>query len=96
MFGDPNYVRDRLDGQDWMGSEPPLAFLTQDPDVDSFVEAAYRFCRWESGVDVLLSGTGNIAHLEANVDSVVKPPLKAIHLEQLESLFALMGVKAYT
>jgi aryl-alcohol dehydrogenase-like predicted oxidoreductase len=94
-FGGPGYVRERLGGQDWMGNEPPLGFLTQDPDVESLVEAAYRFCRWEPGVHVVLSGTGNSAHLEANVRAMEKPALGKRHLKRLEDLFALIGVRSY-
>ena len=94
-FGDPGYVRERLEGQDWMGDEPPLGFLTRDPDVESLVEAAYRFSRWEPGVHVVLSGTGNPAHLEANVQAMGKSALGERHLKRLEDLFALIGVKSY-
>jgi aryl-alcohol dehydrogenase-like predicted oxidoreductase len=38
-------------------------------------EAAYCFCRYEPGKDVILSGTGNRAHLEANLASFECPPL---------------------
>ena len=38
-------------------------------------DAAYRFCRDEPGVHVVLSGTGNAAHLDANLASFARPPL---------------------
>ena len=41
----------------------------------SLPDAAYRFCRDEPGVHVVLSGTGNAAHLNANLASFARPPL---------------------
>ena len=41
----------------------------------SLPDAAYRFCRDEPGVHVVLSGTGNAAHLDANLASFARPPL---------------------
>ena len=41
----------------------------------SLPDAAYRFCRDEPGVHVVLSGTGSAAHLDANLASFARPPL---------------------
>ena len=41
----------------------------------SLPDAAYRFCRDEPGVHVVLSGTGNADHLDANLASFARPPL---------------------
>ena len=43
----------------------PLGFLTED--TAGVVDAAYRFCRHEPGIDIVLTGTGNIEHLKENV-----------------------------
>src|SRR5208282_4423328 len=51
----------------------PLAFLRHD--AASVVEAAYRFCRHEPGAHVVLTGTGDVAHLEANLAAIQAPPL---------------------
>jgi aryl-alcohol dehydrogenase-like predicted oxidoreductase len=53
----------------------------------SVVEAAYRFCRHEPGADVILTGTGNVAHLEENLHALQAPPLPAGVLARLEALF---------
>ena len=53
-------------------------------------EAAYRFCRHEHGVNVVLTGTGNPDHLQENVSSILKPPLPKAALQKLESLFGGM------
>lgn len=51
--------------------ESPLDFLEE----CSVTEAAYRYCRHEPGVSVVLTGTGDAGHLEANVDAMTKPAL---------------------
>jgi aryl-alcohol dehydrogenase-like predicted oxidoreductase len=65
----------------------PLGFLSEAPGVRSLVEAAYRFCRHEPGADVILTGTGDVAHLETNLAAIQAPPLPDDVLGRLESLF---------
>jgi aryl-alcohol dehydrogenase-like predicted oxidoreductase len=66
----------------------PLGFLTRDGGAYSLPDAAYRFCRAEPGVHVVLSGTGNMHHLEENINSILRPPLSPQHHEQLMRMFA--------
>jgi aryl-alcohol dehydrogenase-like predicted oxidoreductase len=66
--------------------EEPLDFLL-DNAAATLPEAAYRFCRHEPGVDVVLTGTGNPAHLKANVESILKPPLPETVRRRLDDLF---------
>jgi len=49
---------------------------------------AYRFCRHEPGLDVVLSGTGNIAHLETNARCLCLPPLPRPVQQRLLRTFA--------
>jgi L-galactose dehydrogenase len=57
------------------------------------IEAAYRFARHEPGVDVVLFGTGDAAHLRSNVASLLKPPLPDADRAKLAALFGhLTGV----
>jgi len=65
----------------------PLAFLTEECGADSLTEAGYRFARHEPGIDVVLTGTGNIEHLRQNVAAIAKPPLPDTCLARLNSLF---------
>ncbi|NQU76071.1 MAG: aldo/keto reductase [Planctomycetes bacterium] len=94
----PGRLREVLDelqargeiGGDLPGDDP-LGFLSMGPGAaKSLTEAAYRFCRHEPGADVILSGTGNIEHLEANVKALNLPPLRQEDLERLEQLFGLV------
>jgi L-galactose dehydrogenase len=65
----------------------PLGFLTKETDAASLPEAAYRFCRHEQGVDIVLTGTGNPTHLNENVSAILKPPLPKPALDKLDKLF---------
>lgn len=65
----------------------PLDFVTQDGAAVSVQDAAYRFCRHEPGVDVVLTGTGNPEHLKANVESLCRPPLPGPVQQRLTELF---------
>lgn len=73
--------------------ENPLEFLIHEGGATSLTDAAYRFVRHEPGADVVLFGTSEIAHLEANVASITAPPLPAADVARLYQLFgALRGV----
>ena len=68
--------------------ENPLGFLMEDGISSSLPEAAYRFCRWEPGIDVVLTGTGSAEHLKANIASIAGAPLPPAVVERLTTLFA--------
>jgi L-galactose dehydrogenase len=74
--------------------DDPLGFLVDEAGVSAgaggagnVADAAYRFCRDEPGIDVVLSGTGNTRHLEQNVESMLRPPLPEEHRERLMRMF---------
>lgn len=70
--------------------DDPLGFLLRPGEAGaarSVVEAAYRFARHEPGAHVVLTGTGNVAHLEENVSSIAAPPLPAADLDRLRLMF---------
>ena len=64
----------------------PAAALTVFPEGD-ITELAYQFCRDEPGIDIVLSGTGNPAHLEANAAALLGPALPASQSEMLMQVF---------
>src|SRR5262245_24794910 len=78
----------------WLGeTDDPLGFLVHDGGAASMIEAAYRYVRHEPGVDVVLFGTGNAAHLRTNVASLLKPPLPDSDRAKLADLFGhLTGI----
>jgi L-galactose dehydrogenase len=65
----------------------PLGFLVHEGGAVSIVDAAYRFCRYEPGTNVILSGTGNPEHLKANMESFSRPPLPQADLMRLKEIF---------
>jgi aryl-alcohol dehydrogenase-like predicted oxidoreductase len=69
----------------------PLGFLLKESDAATLPEAAYRFCRHEPGIDVVLTGTGNPQHLKENIAAILKPALPKAALEKLEKLFGGLG-----
>jgi len=71
----------------------PLGFLVSEGAAESITDAAYRYARHEQGADVILFGTGNKAHVKANVDSILRPPLPTAIIERLHHSFGhLTGV----
>lgn len=71
----------------------PLGFLVHAGGAGSVVDAAYRFVRHEPGVDVVLFGTGDQAHLRTNIESLLKPPLPEPDRMRLAQMFGhLVGV----
>ena len=95
IFADPPRVAREMKAlaakglvEKWLGvSADPLGFLVHPGGADSMIEAAYRFVRHEPGVDVVLFGTGDAAHLRANVASLLKPPLPEADRAKLTALF---------
>ena len=73
--------------------DEPLGFLLHERGAASVIDAAYRYARHEPGADVILFGTGEIAHLESNIRSILAPPLPAADVARLNELFgALEGI----
>jgi aryl-alcohol dehydrogenase-like predicted oxidoreductase len=77
----------QIDG-DAFDHENPLGFLIANGIADNVQDAAYRFCRWEPGIDIVLSGTGDVAHLKSNVLSLGRPPLPGEIRSRLRTIFA--------
>lgn len=73
---------------DGYNKDEPLDFLTAPGVAGSLTEAAYRYCRHEPGIDVVLSGTGSIEHLEENARALQMPPLPQEALDRVNKLFA--------
>jgi aryl-alcohol dehydrogenase-like predicted oxidoreductase len=101
IFADPPRVAREMKAlaakglvEKWLGeTEDPLGFLAHAGGAASVIDAAYRYARHEPGVDVVLFGTGNGAHLRSNIESLLKPPLPEADRAKLAGLFGqLKGV----
>ena len=101
IFADPQRIAREMAAlaekglvEPWLGeTDDPLGFLVHAGGADSLIDAAYRFARHEPGVDVVLFGTGDSAHLSANIDSLEKPPLPEPDRARLAALFGhLTGI----
>jgi aryl-alcohol dehydrogenase-like predicted oxidoreductase len=102
IFSRPGLLQETIAGLASEGKLPadlardpdPLGFLIhRDGGAESLTDAAYRFARHEPGMDVVLFGTGNPAHLDANIRSILAPPLPAADVARLRQMFAhLVGV----
>lgn len=79
-------LRGELDS-DQLDPDNPLGFLDRHPGVESITEAAYRYCRHESGVSVVLTGTGSIAHLESNLAALTAPRLDEEIIQKINDIF---------
>jgi L-galactose dehydrogenase len=71
-----------------LDTDDPLGFLVHEGGAVSVVDAAYRFCRYEPGMDVVLTGTGSVDHLKENIASLERPPLPEHDAERLRKIFA--------
>lgn len=101
IFSQPDYLRNTVREliargmleADAVDVDDPLGFLVHEDGATSMTDAAYRFVRHEPGVDVVLFGTGNPAHVESNIVSILDPPLPAQDHARLSSLFGhLVGI----
>jgi aryl-alcohol dehydrogenase-like predicted oxidoreductase len=76
-----------------LGDGDPLEFVVSEGGAASITDAAYRYVRHTPGVDVVLFGTGNKAHLKDNIASILRPPLPPATIERLRAAFGhLTGV----
>ena len=101
MFADPPRIAremKKLAGEGkvekWLGeSDDPLGFLIREGGASNVIDAAYRYARHEPGVDVVLFGTGDAAHLRRNIESLLRPPLPEADRQKLAKLFGhLTGI----
>lgn len=66
---------------------PLLRELLDSDECASLTEAAYRYCRHEPGLDVLLAGTGSVDHLRQNIADIDQPALPAAFIARLDLIF---------
>jgi len=67
--------------------DDPLDFLRDYPTIQSQMDTAYRFCRQEADINVVLTGTGNSEHLRENIASLLSPKIPDEVHERLVRVF---------
>jgi aryl-alcohol dehydrogenase-like predicted oxidoreductase len=72
---------------DTLDADDPLGFVLRESDAATLPQAAYRYCRHEPGVDVVLTGTGNAVHLAENIAAILKPALPKPVLDKIDKVF---------
>ena len=98
QVGTPDRLALALAAEGWLPAvvgetDDPLGFLLQGGGAENLLDAAYRFARHASGADVVLFGTGDPTHLDANVASLLSPPLPKASVARLKAYFGkLKGV----
>jgi aryl-alcohol dehydrogenase-like predicted oxidoreductase len=70
-----------------VNAQAPLDFVLASGEAISIPDVAYRFCRDEPGVHVVLSGTGNAEHLTSNLETFGRPSLSPESTQRLEHIF---------
>ncbi len=70
-----------------LNKEAPLDFLTKNNVATSIIDAAYRFCANTEGIDVVLSGTSSLEHLNSNIQSIMSHPLPEETINKIYELF---------
>ena len=65
----------------------PFDFLLEDPDIDSLVEAAYRYVLYTEGVTTAVCSAVTLEKIEQNIRSIAKGPLPSMHVNQINRMF---------
>jgi L-galactose dehydrogenase len=85
------YIQDMVDqgiiDKESIDRRDPLGFLIHSGAATSLPDAAYRFVRYEPGIHCVLVGTGKLDHLQANAQSLHRPPLPDEVATKLRGLF---------
>ena len=82
------YVADGSISPDTLTGERPFEWAIDSGECRTIPELAYRFCRHEPGIDVVLSGTGSVEHLRNNIAVMEKPPLSVGLIRRIEAVFS--------
>ena len=80
-----------LIAQDSLPDEDPLDWLVHD-DVDSVIDAAYKFAADHPAISTVLTGTSSVSHLEANVKALESPTLPEYDKQRIRKIFGEIAV----
>mgnify|MGYP006305012149 CR=1 FL=1 len=94
LFWNPSRLKEVVDDlvargkvdRDELPSDGPLDWVIAG-DVDSLVDAAYRYALYTEGVTAVMCGTIEVSELERNVETFEKGPLPSETVERLHRIF---------
>ena len=93
-LSNPAYLESRIKYAKDKGLIAPGALPEKDPlscllkgGVDSLPAAGYKFAAAHRAVSTVLTGTGSIEHLEANIRSVLGTPLSEKDIDRIRTIF---------
>ena len=75
-------------GEDTVDLNLPLAFLLEDGEAGSLIEAAYRYAAYTPGVTTVMNGANEIPWLEENVHNIQKGPISEGNRRRLREIFS--------
>ena len=77
--------------QDGLPDEDPLGWLVHD-DVDSVIDAAYKFAADHAAISTVLTGTSSVHHLEDNVKALESPTLPESDKQRIRDVFGEIAI----
>ncbi|MCH9011036.1 MAG: aldo/keto reductase [Chloroflexi bacterium] len=85
------WKQDGIIAQDSLPQEDPLGWLVHD-DVDSVIDAAYKFAADHPAISTVLTGTSSVRHLEDNVRALEIPTLPEADKRRIREVFGEIAV----
>jgi len=76
--------------EDALPERDPLGFLVHD-EVQSVMAAGYKIGIGHEAISTLLIGTGNVAHLEENIETILGSPLPEEDASQIRAIFGKLA-----
>ena len=94
IFKDPTRLRETIEDlqrrellDESIDPRAPYDFLLEDPEIETLVEAAYRFVVYTEGVTTAVCSAVTLDKIEQNIRSIARGPLPEMHVNRIRRLF---------
>ena len=94
IFKDPSRLKETIEAlqrqellDESIDPNAPYDFLLEDPEIDTLVEAAYRFVVYTEGVTTAVCSAVTLDKIEQNIHSIARGPLPEMHVKRIRQLF---------